>query len=228
MAAKQKLKMTVDLLMTVALLLLMPYEMIGEAAHEWIGAAMFLLFILHHILNRKWTGHLLKGRYTPFRILQTILVVLILVSMLGSMASGILLSRHIFSFLKIRGLTSLARNLHMICAYWGFVLMSVHLGLHWSMMVGIAGKRAGKPSAKRRWIARTAAMAVAVYGAYAFVKRGIADYMLMRVHFVFFDYEEPVLLFLLDYLAAMGLFVFIGHYVGKALKYTAGKRKNIK
>lgn len=210
MAAKQKLKMTVDLLMTVALLLLMPYEMIGEAAHEWIGAAMFLLFILHHILNRKWTGHLLKGRYTPFRILQTILVVLILVSMLGSMASGILLSRHIFSFLKIRGLTSLARNLHMICAYWGFVLMSVHLGLHWSMMVGIAGKRAGKPSAKRRWIARTAAMAVAVYGAYAFVKRGIADYMLMRVHFVFFDYEEPVLLFLLDYLAAMGLFVFIG------------------
>ena len=228
MAAKQKLKMTVDLLMTVALLLLMPYEMIGEAAHEWIGAAMFLLFILHHILNRKWTGHLLKGRYTPFRILQTILVVLILVSMLGSMASGILLSRHIFSFLKIRGLTSLARNLHMICAYWGFVLMSVHLGLHWSMMVGIAGKRAGKPSAKRRWIARTAAMAVAVYGAYAFVKRGIADYMLMRVHFVFFDYEEPVLLFLLDYLAAMGLFVFIGHYVGKALKYTAGKRKSIK
>ena len=210
MAAKQKLKMTVDLLMTVALLLLMPYEMIGEAAHEWIGAAMFLLFILHHILNRKWTGHLLKGRYTPFRILQTILVVLILVSMLRSMASGILLSRHIFSFLKIRGLTSLARNLHMICAYWGFVLMSVHLGLHWSMMVGIAGKRAGKPSAKRRWIARTAAMAVAVYGAYAFVKRGIADYMLMRVHFVFFDYEEPVLLFLLDYLAAMGLFVFIG------------------
>ncbi len=228
MAAKQKLKMTVDLLMTVALLLLMPYEMIGEAAHEWIGAAMFLLFILHHILNRKWTGHLLKGRYTPFRILQTILVVLILVSMLRSMASGILLSRHIFSFLKIRGLTSLARNLHMICAYWGFVLMSVHLGLHWSMMVGIAGKRAGKPSAKRRWIARTAAMAAAVYGAYAFVKRGIADYMLMRVHFVFFDYEEPVLLFLLDYLAAMGLFVFIGHYVGKALKYTAGKRKSIK
>ena len=228
MAAKQKLKMTVDLLMTVALLHLMPYELISEAAHEWIGAAMFLLFILHHILNRKWTGHLLKGRYTPFRILQTILVVLILVSMLGSMASGILLSRHIFSFLKIRGLTSLARNLHMICAYWGFVLMSVHLGLHWSMMVGIAGKRAGKPSAKRRWIARTAAMAVAVYGAYAFVKRGIADYMLMRVHFVFFDYEEPVLLFLLDYLAAMGLFVFIGHYVGKALKYTAGKRKNIK
>ena len=40
MKTKQKIKMAVDLLMTIALLLLMPYEMIGEAAHEWIGAGM--------------------------------------------------------------------------------------------------------------------------------------------------------------------------------------------
>ena len=47
MKTKQKIKIAVDLLMTIALLLLMPYEMIGEAAHEWIGAGMFLLFIIH-------------------------------------------------------------------------------------------------------------------------------------------------------------------------------------
>ena len=34
--------------------------------------------------------------------------------------------------------------------------------------------------------------------------------MLMQVHFVFFDYEEPVAFFILDYMAAMGLFVFAG------------------
>ena len=45
MRAKQKMKIAVDILMTLALLLLMPYEMIGEAAHEWIGIVMFLLFI---------------------------------------------------------------------------------------------------------------------------------------------------------------------------------------
>lgn len=60
MNTKQKIKITADALMTVALLLLMPYEMVGEAAHEWIGAGMFLLFILHHILNRKWTGNIGK------------------------------------------------------------------------------------------------------------------------------------------------------------------------
>lgn len=39
-------KMAVDLAMTVLLFLLMAYLLVGEAAHEWLGLAMFLLFIL--------------------------------------------------------------------------------------------------------------------------------------------------------------------------------------
>ena len=51
----------------------MPYEMAGETAHEWIGMAIFILFILHHLMNRRWTGNIRKGRYTPVRIIQTVL-----------------------------------------------------------------------------------------------------------------------------------------------------------
>ena len=69
--------------MTAALLFLMPYELVGRAAHEWIGTEIFLLFILHHILNRKWTAHMFKGKYAKFRILQTILVAAIFISMIG-------------------------------------------------------------------------------------------------------------------------------------------------
>ena len=64
---KPKLKICIDILMTAALLFLMPYELVGRAAHEWIGTEIFLLFILHHILNRKWTAHMFKGKYTKFR-----------------------------------------------------------------------------------------------------------------------------------------------------------------
>ena len=67
-------KRAVDLLMTAALLLLMSYSLIGEAAHEWIGMGMFLLFIAHLILNRKWVGSLRRGRWSAYRIVQTILV----------------------------------------------------------------------------------------------------------------------------------------------------------
>ena len=45
-------KMGIDLAMTVLLLCQMSYLLIGETAHEWMGTAMFVLFLLHHALNR--------------------------------------------------------------------------------------------------------------------------------------------------------------------------------
>ena len=113
-------KITVDLGMTILLMLLMAFELIGRTAHEWIGAGMFVLFILHHILNRKWTGNLLHGRYTPYRVLQTVSAVLVFLAMLGSMVSAVLISREVFAFLPISGGRSFGRTLHMLCAYWGF------------------------------------------------------------------------------------------------------------
>ena len=124
-------KITVDLGMTILLMLLMAFELIGRTAHEWIGAGMFVLFILHHILNRKWTGNLLHGRYTPYRILQTVSAGLVFLAMIGLMVSAVLISREVFTFLPIRSGRSLGRMLHMICSYWGFLLFSFHLGIHW-------------------------------------------------------------------------------------------------
>ena len=205
--------------MTATLLLLMAYSLVygsnptaGEAVHEWLGVGLFVLFVLHHILNRKWSGNVLRGRYTPYRILQTILVVLAFLSMWGSMISGILLSRTVFSFLGTRGGQAAARTVHMLCAYWGFVLMSLHLGLHWSVMMGMARKLTKKSSKACKWILRVIAALIAVYGAYAFIKRDFGNYMLLRYHFVFIDFEESLARFLLDYIAIMGLFVCVGYY----------------
>lgn len=131
MKPKMILKICVDIGMTVALLLLMTYELVGQATHEWLGIGMFVLFVTHHILNRKWNGNLLKGYYTPMRVWQTLLVVFVLFCMAVSMVSGVILSRHALSFLPISGGRSFARTLHMISAYWGFVWMSLHLGFHW-------------------------------------------------------------------------------------------------
>ena len=91
MNRKLIVKIGIDLCMTVSLLLLMPYSLLGETAHEWIGMAMFLLFIVHHVLNRRWLASMTRGRYTPLRVVQTILVLVMLVLMIGSMVSGILL-----------------------------------------------------------------------------------------------------------------------------------------
>lgn len=225
MNRQRVLKIIVDIAMTAALLLLMAFELVGRQAHEWSGIVMFVLFVIHHILNRKWTGHLLRGKYPPIRILQTLLAVLILICMLSSMVSGIVLSEYVFEAFSIRGGWSWARILHMLAAYWGFVLMSLHLGIHWGIMTGMAGKLFEQPSAVRKWLARLAGFRIAAYGVWAFIKRDVLSYMLMQVHFVFFDYEEPVIFFILDYMAAMGLFVLIGHYLSRGLIKLGRKKK---
>ena len=140
MNKKMKIKIAADIGMTVLLMLLMAFEMVGREAHEWIGIGMFVLFVLHHILNRTWIKNLFKGKYTPFRILQSVIAMAVLISMIASMVSGMVLSRYAFSFLNIEGGRNWARTIHMLAAYWGFAGMSVHLGLHWSMMIGMEKK----------------------------------------------------------------------------------------
>lgn len=215
MQPKMIFKIGIDIIMTIALLFLMAYQLIGEENHEWIGVFMFIFFILHHILNRKWSSNILKGKYTKRRILQTILVILIFVCMIGSMVSGIILSRYVFDSVHIVGASATARVAHMLCAYWGFVLMSIHLGFHWNIMLAMAKKAFPKASSKQVILLRVIAVFIAIYGVIAFVKRDIWNYMILKNHFAFFDFTEPVIYFLLDYLAVMALFIFIGYHIGR-------------
>lgn len=202
----------VDAAMVLALLLLMGYGLVGEKAHEWIGMGMFFLFLFHHILNRKWLKGMFRGRYTLLRIIQTMLAVLIFLCMIGSMISGLILSRYVFAFLpKYHGYEGFEK-IHMLCAYWGFVLMSLHLGLHLNMMRAVIKKHLRLPK-QLTWFVRSAFVLFAVYGVAAFIRRKAGSYLLLKSHFVYFDYAEPVFFFLLDYLAIMTLFALMGQAV---------------
>ena len=214
MKPKQIAKIVTDILMTIIQLLMMARSLVGEAAHEWLGIGLFTLFILHHVLNSVWCRNLHKMKYTPFRILQTTLVVLALFSMLGSMISGIVLSRYALAFLPIMGGQSWARIVHMLCAYWGFTIISLHLGLHWNMMLSMVKK----PSTVLKRVALGFGFLIAGYGLFTFFKREIGSYMLLKTQFAYFDLDEPLTSFLLDYVAVMGLFVFLGHYLAGAAK----------
>lgn len=225
MSQKQKLKMAVDLLMTLALLLLMAYELIGQTTHEVVGTAMFLLFLFHHILNRSWSGNILKGRYTLYRAVQTLLVGAILALMISQAVTGVLLSRHLYTFLPSLGGTFAARNLHMLGAYWNLVLMSLHLGLHWPVILAAVGKKAGAASKGKTAALQTAGMAIAAFGVFAFVRREVGPYLLGQIQFAFFNFEEPLVLFFWDYLTIMGLFIWLGHYLGLLLRRNPTKAK---
>ena len=219
MKSKTLGKIVVDVGMTVLLMLLMAFERIGRTAHEWIGVGIFVLFIVHHLLNRNWSKNLFRGKYPPSRVLQTALAVLVLLTMLGSFISAVLISREVFAFLPIRGGRGFGRTLHMLSAYWGLICLSLHLGLHWNAMMGRAGRLCGSPSRARRIALRILGTGIALYGVYAFWQRDIPSYLFLQTQFVFFDFEEPLLFFFLDYLSIMGLFVCAGHYLAKLVQW---------
>lgn len=223
---RQILKHIIDAAMTILLLLLMGFQFWGDFFHEWAGAGMFVLFILHHILNLGWYKNLFHGKYTPVRLFWVFLNLLVLAAMLGLMVSGIMLSRHVFVFLSIGGGSAFARILHMLSAYWGFVLMALHLGLHWNMVMRGPGRllegylpaKAGKP------VSLGVGTVIALYGMSVFIRRDLLDYMLLRTQFVFLDFGESRILFFVDYLAMMGLFIYIAHYL-RILFLKMGRRK---
>lgn len=223
MTVRQKLRILADIAMTALLLPLMAYSLVGETAHEWLGAAMCLLFLCHHVLNIGWYKGLAKGRWNPPRAFQTAINSALLLMMLGLMVSGIILSREVFAFLPISGGTSFARTSHMVCAYWGFCLMSLHIGIHWGIVLRRFQRRQTTLSRRRgTTLLRAAVVLTAGYGVYAFFRREIGMYMTLKAAFAFFDFEEPLVLFFLDYLSVMGLFAIIGYYTMKALQKGRG------
>ena len=195
---KHKTRRTVlDIAMTVLLPMLMAYSLIGETFHEVIGTAMLLLFVTHHIL-------------------RTAADLLLLVLMILQPVSGILMSRHLYTFIQIGGISAVSREVHLMAAYWSFVLLSVHAGMHLA-----APMRRIKSKAASGWLTAIW-IPVSAYGIYAFIKRQLPDYMFRKTIFAYFDFSEPRIYFFLDYLAIMLLFGLIGYLL---IRLTAKNRK---
>lgn len=184
------------------------------------------LFLLHNILNIKWYENLFKGKYRLLRFIQTIVNFSLLITMLCLGFSGIVLSRHVFAMLSIHGPMATARTMHLAASYWGFVLMSVHLGLHWGMILGMCRKLAGgrERPCIATWILRGMAALIAVYGLYLFGRKNIISYMFLRVQFVFFDFEQSVAAVFAEHIAMMAFWIFAAYYVSKGIgKISASK-----
>ncbi|MBQ9229162.1 MAG: DUF4405 domain-containing protein [Eubacterium sp.] len=219
------IKRSIDTLMLILLPLLMSYSLIGEETHEWLGIVMFGLFVLHHIINYRWFKNILRGKYTPQRILITVVNLLLLAVMPALPITGILMSKYVLTDIQASGGYATIRQLHPFFAYWGLVLMSIHLGFHMNMMLKKPLDKIKKSKAKQ-WTATVILFAVFCYGGYVFVKREILRFLFLQNQFHFFNAEQSRAIFFLDYLAIIAAFVILGVLQMKAVDiYSKSKQK---
>jgi len=225
-------RMALDILMTVLSVILMGgnYLFPVDTVHEILGLALFLLWAVHIGLNRRWYGAVFKGKYNPYRVMQTFINSCILICTIFLMISGIILSNHVFTFLNIQSGLGFARIAHLLASHWYYLFMSLHIGLHAGMIANkIKQKRESshpeqnKPHSEQhdklqKILPRIVLALVCLYGIYAFIARGVWKYLILQQQFFFFDLERGYILFAVDYLAIIVLFATVSHLMAARLK----------
>ena len=216
------LRISIDIFMTCFSIILMggAYFFPQDLVHEILGAVLFVIWAVHIFLNHRWYSALFKGRYSPRRIMQTLINCGIFICVIFLVISGIILSNHIFTFLGIESGLGFARTAHLLSSHWYFLFMSLHIGLHSGM---IANKIQFSPESKLPVVLKFMVIIIALYGIYAFVSRGVWKYLILTQKFFFFNFEKGYLLFFVDYISIIVLFAFLSNLIQQRLQKNPGK-----
>ena len=212
-------KRIIEVALTVTLLLLMAFQVTEQLAHEWLGIAMFALTVAHQILNRKYYAAIFKGKYNALRILQLTVNCLLLLSFVCTALSGMMMSRFATPFMNGILPSSIVRQGHLAMSHWSFVLMGLHLGLHFGM---ITSKLKNKTA---RIIPGIVMTVISVFGFYLFFKSDMLSYMLFKNPFAFLDYEKAWWLVILENLAMLLAWGFSAYLLSLFLRFVTKKEK---
>ena len=221
------LKRSVDVVMYILFLLLMGQCVLRGAVHEWLGIAVGVLFILHNALNYKWCKALFKRKYTTQRSVQTAVNFLLILAVLGCAVSGVLISQHIFS-VGSGSTIELSRHLHLVITAWAFVLMTVHLGLHWSIFTAVGKKVSVSDRARRilHILCCVLAGALCLYGLYQFVDRRFWEELFHIIDYQKeYDYSRSLLSYFVGTAALSAPFIAAAHYGKKLLNGRSRREK---
>jgi len=121
------------MLMFVLFILVMNFEITGIFWHEILGIFILGLFLLHQILNFKWIKTITKNianKKLPIKTkIMYILNVIILISIIITVISGILISQYLFIELRSYN-TIFWTTIHNVFAYLSLGLITIHILLH--------------------------------------------------------------------------------------------------
>ena len=205
-----KFRIPLDILMTLLSIILMGGTMFfpDDRVHQICGISLIVIWVVHVVLNRRWYGSLFKGNYQPYRIMQIIVNLGVLICALLLMISGLLMAWFIPAD-WVDGALEFARITHLLASHWYYIFISFHIGLHGAMLAGkmkIHG-----------FVPRIICILISLYGIYAFIIRGVWKYMLGLQQFFFFDFNRGYVLFALDYISIIVLFGTTVYYLGKLI-----------
>lgn len=185
----------------------------GNASHEWTGVGMFTLLILHNAFHRRWFASLAQEPRAKRGRFNIALTLVLLVGMLALLGTSMVISETLFADLRLDDDFTL-RQVHAGIAYWLLIVVAIHLGLRWPLLMAVASKLFGfkGSNAVRTSILRVAAAGIALQGVFSALALNLPARLLFQLSLDWWNFEESVAAFFLHCMAIAGLCIFFMHY----------------
>ena len=105
----------------------------------------------------------------------------------------------------------------MLSVYWGFVFMSMHLGLHFNIF-SLMIKSKSNPKKPIKAVVKIVLVLIFAYGVFAFFKRNLIGYLFLQNQFFMLGDNELLLLYILDYMAVMFAIALLSHCISTLIR----------
>jgi hypothetical protein len=206
-------RLVFDFIAAGLLLFSFSYWWLGNIAHELAGTAMFVLVTAHNIFNRRWYGTISETKRETRGLFNVAVTLLLILAMLALLVTSVLISNALSGIMSAySGFT--VRQIHTVAAYWALVIVSIHLGLRWPMIMGVARKvaRISRPNALRMFALRAIAILIAVQGIFSSFELGLGGKLSMQMTLDWWNFEDSVAGFFGHCMAISGLYMFLTYY----------------
>ncbi|MDO5517045.1 MAG: DUF4405 domain-containing protein [Clostridium sp.] len=135
---KYRVKLLLDIIMTICFICIMKIKITGMSMHEKLGILIFALVCMHLILNYKWikamTGRIFDKNLKPIMKISYALNMILCLLILLVIVSGMMISVTIFTQISW-GNRALWANVHKIASLSAFICISIHVGMHWKYIM---------------------------------------------------------------------------------------------
>ncbi|KRB61537.1 hypothetical protein ASE04_22050 [Rhizobium sp. Root708] len=199
--------------------LCLAYWWLGNLSHELFGTALFGLVIVHNVFNRLWYPNVARNLGDGPRLLNGATIACLATAMTIMLVTSVLISRDLFPFLSLDGAFAV-REIHMFAAYWLLMILALHLGTRWAVVMNVFRSVFGMegPNVFRSAALRLLTFAAAAWGVHSTVEMGFGSKLMLTYTLDMWDFNESAFGFFLNYGSIVCLYAALTHYVMSMLR----------
>ncbi len=168
-----------DTFMFIVIITLMDTTRLGLSYHERAGIATGLILLTHTVGRRLWLRGAFKGwankRLTSKTILLVCLNGMLATTFMLTFFTGLIIART-FPYNLPFGTSRLLISLHHSTAYGSLILLAVHMGFHWGIILRrMSPVTSTVSSSSIRWLGKVAAILIIMLGIRSWSVLGFAQ-----------------------------------------------------